>query len=677
MSLQISVEDAYADTPSFRNQIKNSEISVCNLEVCIKKLIQTTTSMCDLSRSYAEKHTSLLTDLEEYLKLPHACDSESLGSFPILLEALQEIEGHRAYLHRHFRDVFVENLHKFLIEEIQPLKKIGKEFQQATYNHETVLGKYMAKRAGSSVEEGTVEVGEARKILHRKAVEYSVKLNLFQEKRQFEIPEQTVSLVCAQMTFFHQAYDALRDLDPAVKTMSTTYQHFRTDYENISESFEIERHLEGTSAAIYNPMCTPHPRKNIPEVVKGGFLFKKGSGKMRTIWNRRYFELKEDGKLHYYSDTKEDDQTTLDLRICMVREAPTDRKYCFEIVSPNKQHVLQAESETEMNQWITLLKSAISGAIKQMATTVVGTNLVTIAAETNSRELVKQLREIPGNDKCAECNELEALEWCSTNLGILVCLKCSGSHRGLGRHVSKVRSLVLDTMDIETMALVKELGNQKVNSIFEAKVGEFQKPTPESDTLTREKWCTAKYSQQKMISKRESSDQTMDILRAVKTRDVLGTFDCLLRGFDVNEVDLQKKSILHHAVAVGDIAIVELLYQWNANLNAQDEHGRTPLHVAVENNNAEMSSILYSKRLMNIHLKDENDRTPMDVAVEMDHPNVVAVLKRKGYTRDKGNSFTQPPDEALFNAMQAKPKEMRKIQESTVNDFPVFDQTPW
>lgn len=35
-------------------------------------------------------------------------------------------------------------------------------------------------------------------------------------------------------------------------------------------------------------------------------------------------------------------------------------------------------------------------------------------------------------------------EWASLNLGILMCIECSGVHRNLGSHISKVRSLGLD-----------------------------------------------------------------------------------------------------------------------------------------------------------------------------------------------------------------------------------------
>jgi len=47
------------------------------------------------------------------------------------------------------------------------------------------------------------------------------------------------------------------------------------------------------------------------------------------------------------------------------------------------------------------------------------------------------LREIPGNDLCAECSSPEP-DWASLNLGILMCIECSGAHRNLGVHISKV-----------------------------------------------------------------------------------------------------------------------------------------------------------------------------------------------------------------------------------------------
>lgn len=55
----------------------------------------------------------------------------------------------------------------------------------------------------------------------------------------------------------------------------------------------------------------------------------------------------------------------------------------------------------------------------------------------------------------------------SINLGAILCIECSGKHRGLGVHISKVRSLTLDDLENETFSLLMCIGNENVNKIYE------------------------------------------------------------------------------------------------------------------------------------------------------------------------------------------------------------------
>jgi hypothetical protein len=56
----------------------------------------------------------------------------------------------------------------------------------------------------------------------------------------------------------------------------------------------------------------------------------------------------------------------------------------------------------------------------------------------NMKFFLKKLLSISGNEKCADCG-CEDAKWTSLNLGIIICIECSGVHRSLGVHFSKVR----------------------------------------------------------------------------------------------------------------------------------------------------------------------------------------------------------------------------------------------
>lgn len=71
----------------------------------------------------------------------------------------------------------------------------------------------------------------------------------------------------------------------------------------------------------------------------------------------------------------------------------------------------------------------------------------------------KVVESLPGNSVCMECGA-KGPEWASVTLSLLLCLECSGKHRGLGTHLSFVRSITMDSWSDKQLKSMKVGGNQ-------------------------------------------------------------------------------------------------------------------------------------------------------------------------------------------------------------------------
>lgn len=71
-------------------------------------------------------------------------------------------------------------------------------------------------------------------------------------------------------------------------------------------------------------------------------------------------------------------------------------------------------------------------------------------------------------------------DWASLNLGALICIECSGIHRNLGTHLSRVRSLDLDEWPLELIKVMSAIGNELANSVWEANAEGRLKPGPDA-----------------------------------------------------------------------------------------------------------------------------------------------------------------------------------------------------
>uniref|UniRef100_A0A8C4JUM0 Arf-GAP with coiled-coil, ANK repeat and PH domain-containing protein n=1 Tax=Dromaius novaehollandiae TaxID=8790 RepID=A0A8C4JUM0_DRONO len=516
--MTVDFEECIKDSPRFRATIDEVETDVVEIEAKLDKLVKLCSGMIEAGKAYitTNKHfVSGVRDLSQQCKKDEMI-SECLDKFG---DSLQEMINYHMILFDQAQRSVRQQLHNFVKDDVRKFKETKKQFDKVREDMEVSLVKnaQAPRHKPHEVEEATGTLTITRKCFRHLALDYVLQINVLQAKKKFEILDAMLSFMHAQYTFFQQGYSLLHELDPYMKKLATELDQL------VIDSAVEKREMEHKHALIQQRDFSYDDSKmefnvDAPNgVVMEGYLFKRASNAFKT-WNRRWFSI-QNSQLVYQKKLK--DVLTVvveDLRLCTVKPCEDiERRFCFEVVSPTKSCMLQADSEKLRQAWIQAVQASIASAYRESPDSyyierldrTASPSTSSIDSATDSRErnmkgetILQRVQSIPGNDQCCDCGQPDP-RWASINLGILLCIECSGIHRSLGVHCSKVRSLTLDSWEPELLKLMCELGNSTMNQIYEAQCEELglKKPTAGSSRQDKETWIKVKYVEKKFLKK--------------------------------------------------------------------------------------------------------------------------------------------------------------------------------
>ncbi|EPY85285.1 Centaurin beta 2 (Cnt-b2) isoform 1-like protein [Camelus ferus] len=268
-------------------------------------------------------------------------------------------------------------LQNFVKEDLRKFKDAKKQFEKVSEEKENALVKnaQVQRNKQHEVEEATNILTATRKCFRHIALDYVL---------------QMLSFMYAHLAFFHQGYDLFSELGPYMKDLGAQLDRLVVD------AAKEKREMEQKHSTIQQKDFSSDDSKleyNVDAangIVMEGYLFKRASNAFKT-WNRS----------------------------CM----------------------LQADSEKLRQAWIKAVQTSIATAYREKGDesekldkkSSPSTGSLDSGNESKDKLLkgesaLQRVQCIPGNASCCDCG-LADPRWASINLGITLCIECSGIHR--------------------------------------------------------------------------------------------------------------------------------------------------------------------------------------------------------------------------------------------------------
>ena len=310
------------------------------------------------------------------------------------------------------------------------------------------------------------------------------------------------------------------------------------------------------------------------KTVRAGYMYKRSG--TAGVWRRKYVRLASNGVLSYFPSFRNYVENTagkhIQLGVSTVRVPGEAGGGTGEVVGEmmeilsldSRQWQFQLCSQEERVGWVAAIQQQIS---------------LSLTGRGRQGAELDAVRALPGNAECADCGETgEKVDWASLNLGTVICIECSGIHRALGCHVSKVRSLSLDSWSESQLRIMLELGNVRANSVWEGRAeARRARPGPRASRQAKQQFIRAKYLDKAFLAEEEEGDYRERLVAALLQRNISTILEIFVRhaGPISSQFPFRDKQLAGLLLEEENLFLSQLL-AWYKSMGSEDNSGLQP-----------------------------------------------------------------------------------------------------